>query len=79
MKFPYIEFRKRFAPIVPIKFKLGDKEEWVELHAYVDSGAGYSVFHSHITEILGLRLEDGRVDYVTVLVLIGVLLVLIRG
>ncbi|MEW5768275.1 MAG: hypothetical protein AB1797_11775 [bacterium] len=66
MRFPYIEFRGRFAPMVPIRFKLKDKEEWVKFHAYVDSGAGYSIFHSDVTEILGLRLEDGRVDYVTV-------------
>lgn len=66
MKFSYIKFRGKLAPIIPIKFKLKDKEGWVEFHAYADSGAGYSVFQPDITEVLRLNLEYGKVDYVTV-------------
>jgi len=65
MKYPYIQFKNRFLPIVPIKFRLGNND-WVEFKAYVDSGAGYSVFHESVIEILGLELEDGRKEYVTV-------------
>ena len=32
----------------------------------MDSGAGYSVFHESVIEILGLELEDGHKEYVTV-------------
>ena len=64
IKFPYIQFRGKLVPVVPIKFKAG--EEWVELKAYVDSGASYSIFHSSIVEILNLELEKGRKAYVTV-------------
>ncbi|MEA3283035.1 MAG: hypothetical protein U9Q68_10890 [Euryarchaeota archaeon] len=38
----------------------------VEFKAYADSGAGYSVFHGSVIEILGLELEDGYKEYVTV-------------
>jgi len=65
MNYPYIQFKNRFLPIVPIKFGLGNTD-WVEFTAYVDSGAGYSVFHESVIEILGLELEDGRKEYVTV-------------
>ena len=65
MKYPYIQFRNRFLPIVPIRFRLGNND-WVEFKAYADSGAGYSVFHESVIEILGLELEDGYKEYVTV-------------
>ena len=65
MKYPYIQFRNRFLPIVPIRFRLGNND-WVEFKAYADSGAGYSVFHERVIEILGLELEDGYKEYVTV-------------
>ena len=65
MKYPYIQFRNRFLPIVPIRFRLGNNN-WVEFKAYADSGAGYSVFHESVIEILGLELEDGYKEYVTV-------------
>ncbi len=65
MKYPYIQFRNRFLPIVPIRFRLGNND-WVEFKAYADSGAGYSVFHENVIEILGLELEDGNKEYVTV-------------
>ena len=64
MKLPYIKFRDRFLPIVSIWLKGG--EEWVEFKAFVDSGAGYSIFKAEMAEILGLRLEDGKESYVTV-------------
>ena len=65
MKYPYIQFRNRFLPIVPIRFRLGNND-WVEFKAYADSGAGYSVFHESVIEFLGLELEDGYKEYVTV-------------
>ena len=67
MKYPYIQFRNRFLPIVPIRFRLGNND-WVELKAYADSGVGYRVFHESVIEILGLELEleDGYKEYVTV-------------
>ena len=63
MKFPYIMFRDKLAPIVPIELK---GKERINFNAYVDSGAGYSIFHSRITGLLGLKLEDGKKVYVTV-------------
>lgn len=66
MKFPYIKFRGRFLPIVSIWLKSDKFKEWVEFKAFVDSGAGYSVFQAEMAEILGLGLEDGKKEYVTV-------------
>lgn len=65
MRFPYIQFRGKFSPIVPIRFRREDGD-WVEFKAYVDSGAGFSIFHADDTEILGLKLEEGEREYVTV-------------
>ena len=64
MKLSYLKFRDRSLPIVSIWLKGG--EEWVELKAFVDSEAGYSIFKAEMAEILGLRLEDGKESYVTV-------------
>lgn len=61
MTFPYIDDE----PIVPLEIQTKDGE-WIEFHAYIDSGAGYSVFHSDHAEILGLKLEDGRKIFFTV-------------
>jgi len=63
VKFPYPAFGGKLLPIVPIR--LGS-EEWISVDAYVDSGASYSIFHAWIAEALGLRLEDGEKDYLTV-------------
>lgn len=65
MKYPYVQFRGKFSPIVPIRFRRKNGA-WTEFKAYVDSRAGYSIFHADITEILGLELEDGDKAYVTV-------------
>jgi hypothetical protein len=45
MRFPYLEFKGRFSPIIPIRLK-GKGKRWQTLHAYVDSGAGFSIFHA---------------------------------
>ena len=61
MIFPYLDNE----PIVPIEIK-AKNGEWLEFHAYIDSGAGFSVFHSDHAEILGLKLESGRKIFFTV-------------
>lgn len=63
MKFPYIKHAGRFLPIIPIELK---GKEWLVFDAYVDSGAGYSIFHSDVAAILGIKLEEGKEDYVIV-------------
>ncbi|MFW6194457.1 MAG: hypothetical protein ACOC5L_02950 [Halobacteriota archaeon] len=40
-EYPYIQFRGRYLPIVPVKFRHGTGE-WIEFRAYMNSGAGYS-------------------------------------
>lgn len=40
--------------------------EWLEFHAYIDSGAFYSVFHADYIKVLGLKLEGGRKIFLTV-------------
>lgn len=63
MKFPYLELRGKSAPIVPVALK---GIEWVSYDAYVDSGAGYSIFHADVADDLDIKLEDGNKTYVTV-------------
>jgi len=64
MKFPYVEHVGKFLPIIPVELK--GKEEWLEFDAYVDSGAGYSIFHSDVAEILRIEIEKGKEHYVIV-------------
>lgn len=42
MKYPYVSYAGRFLPIIGIEIK--GREDWVIFDAYVDSGAGYSIF-----------------------------------
>lgn len=65
MKFPYIEVKGKPSPVIPVQLKI-KKNTFIEFHAYVDSGAGFSIFHTYAAEILGLELEEGVVSYVTV-------------
>lgn len=61
MIFPYIDDE----PIISLDIQ-SKRGVWIEFHAYIDSGAGYSVFHSDNAEALGLKLEDGRKIFLTV-------------
>ncbi|MEK7521428.1 MAG: hypothetical protein AAB599_01340 [Patescibacteria group bacterium] len=61
MIFPYVDDE----PIVPLDIK-SKKGIWIEFYAYIDSGAGFSVFHSDDAKALGLKLEDGRKIFFTV-------------
>lgn len=50
-------------PIIPVKLK---GKEWVEFQAFVDSGAGYSIFMFDIADVLGIALEKGNKEYVKI-------------
>ena len=63
MNFPYIFLEGRYLPIVPIELK---GEEWIELHAYVDSGASFSILHADIADILGIDYKIGEKTFMTV-------------
>jgi predicted aspartyl protease len=63
MKFDYQFFEGRFLPIVPIRLK--GKTEWLESRAYVDTGASYCLFHADVAEILGIKLEEGERNEMT--------------
>lgn len=63
MIFPYKKLAGKLLPIVPIELKGG---EWVSYDAYVDSGAGYSIFHSDVADDLGIKIEHGQKVYITV-------------
>jgi hypothetical protein len=63
MNFPYIFLEGRYLPIVPLEL-LG--KEWIELHAFVDSGASYSIFHADIAGILGIEYTEGDKNFMTV-------------
>lgn len=61
MKFPYINGE----PIIPFEVK-GIDGKWYELTGYLDSGAGYSVFHEDHVKLLGLDIYKGRKIILTV-------------
>ena len=53
IEFDYVYHRRRYVPLIPISLK-NKQEEWVEIWAYVDSGALYSIFDDKIAELLNL-------------------------
>lgn len=61
MIFPYIDGE----PIVPLDIR-AKSGVWIEFYAYIDSGAGFSVFHADDAQALGLKLELGRKIFFTV-------------
>lgn len=62
MHFPYFRLGPNdFAPIITLKI-LG-KEGWIDMEAYIDSGASFSIFSADRAEILGIDCEKGdRID-----------------
>ena len=59
-----MRLRGKDLPIIPIGIK--GENGWIIYNAFIDSGAGYSVFQSDITEDLDLNLKDGVKKYMTV-------------
>ncbi|MBS3140367.1 hypothetical protein J4479_05165 [Candidatus Woesearchaeota archaeon] len=57
MKFSYRFYEGKFLPIIPIS--LTENGKLIQMRAYVDTGASYSLFHAKVAEILGLDVEKG--------------------
>ncbi len=55
MVYPYIDG----DPVVHLKVQARDGA-WYDVLAYVDSGAGYSVFHADYAKALGIGLRSGK-------------------
>lgn len=65
MIFPYKKTGGlKYGPIVPIALK--GVNRWVPFDAFVDSGADYSVFHSDVAVLTGLKLTSGTRKIITV-------------
>ena len=58
VEFDYARHRKRAIPLIPISLR--SKNSWVEVWAYVDSEAFYSIFDDKVAELLGIKLEEGK-------------------
>ncbi len=59
MKFEYQPFDGMFLPLIPIH--LFGKDGWVEIRAFIDTGATYCLFNQAVAEILGINLESGEI------------------
>ncbi len=66
MRFPYIQERSKFLPIISLQIKSKVKVDWITFDAFVDSGASYSIFKAEIGDILGLEMEKGNKILITV-------------
>lgn len=58
---PSEAFPRRFSasrPVIPIRLIKGEK--YVRYQAIIDSGADLCIFHGQIGEILGLKIESGK-------------------
>lgn len=65
MRFPYLQLGPNdFAPIITLKI-LG-KEGWIDMEAYIDSGASFSILSTERAEILGIDYEKGDRLHLTV-------------
>jgi len=58
VEFNYARHRIRYVPIIPISLR--SKDGWIEVWAYVDSGAFYTIFDDKIAELLGIEITKGR-------------------
>ncbi len=58
------EYFGKYLPVISVELKKG--EEWIVFDAYVDSGAGYSIFHTDVAAILGIDIETGKESFVVV-------------
>ena len=63
MRYSYTSFKDKSLPFVAIKLK---GKEWVEFEAFVDTGAGYSIFMFDIADLLGLDAEKGDKEFVKI-------------
>lgn len=66
MRFPYVQERSKFLPIISMQIKNKVKVDWITFDAFVDSGASYSIFKAEIGDILGLEMEKGNKLLITV-------------
>ena len=58
---PSAAFPRRLSasrPVIPIRLIKGAKD--VRYHAIIDSGADLCIFHAQIGEVLGLKIESGK-------------------
>ena len=62
--FPYLKYKGAFCPVVMLA--LCGPQGWLQVLAYVDSGASYSIFSTKVAEEMGLTYERGRAVYVIV-------------
>jgi len=58
VEFDYARHRRRDVPLIPIRLR--SKNSWVEIWAYVDSGAFYSIFDDKVAELLGIEVYKGK-------------------
>ncbi len=58
--FPYVLYRGKFYPIIPVVIESREK---AIVHALVDSGATISLFHISIAEDTGIDLKDTEQVY----------------
>jgi hypothetical protein len=56
--FEYARHRLRDIPLIPVGLQV--QQRWIEVWAYVDSGAFYSLFDDKVAELLGIQLERGK-------------------
>lgn len=61
MIFPYVDDE----PVIPLEIRNSSKD-FIPFHGYLDSGAGVSVFHIDVAEILGINIYKGNKFYLTV-------------
>ncbi len=58
--FPYVLYRKRYYPIIPVLIEGGER---TVVHALVDSGATISLFHTSIADDAAIGLDDAEQVY----------------
>ncbi len=64
IEFPYLkDSNGHFAPIVYLQVWTGNR--WLYLQAYVDSGASWTIFHTDVAQLLGIKLSKAHRRYMS--------------
>ena len=62
-EFSYLEKDGQFFPVIEIE--LINRLQSLKVRALIDSGASFSVFRPEIAETLGIKIEEGKVIYLS--------------
>lgn len=62
-EFSYLEKDGIYFPVIKVTLRVHDTE--LTVSALIDSGASFSIFHPEVAEDIGIKIEKGKIIYLT--------------